>query len=80
MTDYVVREHWYIGLKTVEEFVPWETIEAVIQDISVESLPADDDRRAVEAFRRAAKRRRQEKSDYGVGSIVGLDDNDKWVS
>jgi predicted KAP-like P-loop ATPase len=80
MGDYVAREHWYIGLKSVEEFVPWEIIESVIQDVSIESLVAPDDRSAVEAFRRAAKRRRRGKPDYGAGYNVGRDDDDDWAS
>ncbi len=36
MDDYVALEHWYISLGAIETFVPWETIEAVIKDVSLE--------------------------------------------
>ena len=80
MGDYVAREHWYIGLKSVEEFVSWEIIDAVLKGVSTESLVASDDRRAVDAFRRASKRRREGKPDYGAGYNVGRDDDDDWAS
>lgn len=71
--DYVAREHWYIRLKEIEAFVAWEVIEETIKEVSVESLQSDE-RRAVEAFLRAAERRRQGKPDFSVDYDDGEDD------
>ena len=72
MGDYVAREHWHISLGAIETFVSWETIEEITKDVSLESLPLDEDRRAIEAFRRAVERRRQGKQDFGQG--LSIDD------
>ena len=61
--DYVGKENWYIRLKDVENFIPFETLEAALQNVSVESLK-DKDRLAVEEFRKAVERRRRGKPDY----------------
>jgi hypothetical protein len=58
----------------IEDFVQWETIEALTKDTSVESLSSAEDRRAIEAFVRAVHRRRKGKPDYGVGINIGDDD------
>ena len=58
----------------IEDFVQWETIEALTKDISVESLSSAEDRRAIEALVRAVHRRRKEKPDYGVRINIGDDD------
>lgn len=72
--EFVAKERWYIPLKIIEDFVQWETIEALTKDISVESLSSAEDRRAIEAFVRAVHRRRKGKPDYGVGINIGDDD------
>jgi predicted KAP-like P-loop ATPase len=60
--DFVARERWYIRLGDIEQFVRWEVIEEHLKSVPLESL-AQRERRAVEAFRVAVRRRRQGKPD-----------------
>lgn len=60
--DYVSEEHWRINLKNIERFIPIETIEREVEGMPVEGL-RDEQKKAVMAFQRAIKRRRDGKSD-----------------
>jgi hypothetical protein len=62
MGDYVSQEHWRINLKSVEDFVPVDTLEKKVAALSLDNL-SEKERRAVKAFQRAIKRRREGKSD-----------------
>lgn len=62
--DYVSEEHWRINLKNIEAFIPVETIEREVGKISGDMEGVCDDlKKAVSAFQRAIKRRRDGKSD-----------------
>lgn len=62
MGDYVSQEHWRINLTNIEDFVPMETLERKVAEISPDGL-SDKEKRAVKAFQKAIKRRREGKSD-----------------
>lgn len=62
MGDYVSQEHWQINLKSVEDFVSAETIEKKVAHLSIDHL-SDKEKKAVKAFQKAIKRRREGKSD-----------------
>jgi predicted KAP-like P-loop ATPase len=62
MGDYVSQEHWQINLKSVEDFVSVETIEKKVTHLSIDNL-SDKEKKAVKAFQKAIKRRREGKSD-----------------
>lgn len=62
MGDYVSREHWRINLKTVEDFVPTDTLEMKVAALSLDNLSGKE-QKAVKAFQKAIKRRREGKSD-----------------
>ncbi len=60
--DHVGSEHWYVRLGDLEQLVDWETMERSLEGTEVPSLSAEDGR-AVEAFRKAVRRRRAGKPD-----------------
>lgn len=62
MGDYVSQEHWRINLKTVEDFIPVDTFEKKVAELPLDNL-TQKERRAVNAFQKAIKRRREGKSD-----------------
>lgn len=62
MGDYTVQIHWYIKLKTIEDFIPVHLLEQKVKKIQVEKL-TEEEKRAVGAFHRALKRRQAGKSD-----------------
>lgn len=62
MGDYVSQEHRQINLKSVEDFVSVETIEKKVTHLSIDNL-SDKEKKAVKAFQKAIKRRREGKSD-----------------
>jgi predicted KAP-like P-loop ATPase len=62
MGDYVPQEHWRINLKTVEDFVNIDALERKVSELSCENLN-DKQKKAVDAFRKAIKRRQEGKSD-----------------
>lgn len=62
MRDYVSREHWQINLKTVAEFVSPETLQKKVAELSLDDL-SEKEKKAVEAFQNAIKRRQEGKSD-----------------
>ncbi len=64
MGDYVSQEHWRINLTNIEDFVPVGTLERKVAEISPDGL-SDKEKRAVKAFQKAIKRRRDGKSDDG---------------
>lgn len=57
MGDYVTREHWSIKLANIEEFVSWETIEQRLDGLALNQV-TEEQKKAVEAFRKAVSRRR----------------------
>jgi len=60
--DYVAKIYWYISLKTIEDFIPVDLLEKKIKIIQVEKL-TEEEKRAIDAFHRALKRRQAGKSD-----------------
>lgn len=60
--DYVSQEHWRITLTNVEDFVSVETLEKKVTELSPDNL-TDKQKKAVEAFQKAIKRRREGKPD-----------------
>jgi predicted KAP-like P-loop ATPase len=60
--DYVSQEHWRINLTNVEDFVSVEPLEKKVAELSPDNL-ADKEKKAVEAFQKAVKRRRDGKPD-----------------
>jgi predicted KAP-like P-loop ATPase len=62
MSDYVSQEQWRINLKTVEDFVPVDTLEKKVAELSDENL-SDKEQKAVKAFQKAIKRRQEGKPD-----------------
>lgn len=73
MGDYIASEHLYINLGSIEKFVPWESIEAVTNDVQLGLQDANEGHQALKAFREAVKRRREGKPDLGAG----VDDDDE---
>lgn len=63
--DYVAREHWFIRLSELEKFVPIDKVQNLMVQIFPEKLNAED-KRAVDAFQGALKRREEGKSDFGT--------------
>ena len=57
MGDHVQREHWRIKLSDIDTFVPWQSVEAQLAGIQLDSL-TEEDRKAVAEFERAVERRR----------------------
>jgi predicted KAP-like P-loop ATPase len=62
MEDYVSEEHWEINLASVESFIPVDALEGKVEALPLEGL-GDKEKKAVEAFKKAVKRRREGKSD-----------------
>lgn len=62
MGDYVSQEHWEINLKNFEDFVSVDAVEKKLAELSVEDL-SDKEQKAVKAFQKAMKRRREGTSD-----------------
>jgi predicted KAP-like P-loop ATPase len=62
MEDYVLRIHWRINLKSVEDFVSAEVLARKIEQLPLEDL-IDEQQKAVRAFQKALKRRQEGKSD-----------------
>lgn len=62
MGDYVAKITWYIRLKTIEDFIIVNALEKKIKEIEIDKINTDD-KRAVDAFRKALKRRQAGKSD-----------------
>lgn len=60
--DYVSEEHWRINLKTVEEFVSVDALEKIVARVSLDAQP-EKAQKAIKAFQRAIKRRREGKPD-----------------
>ena len=60
--DYVAREHWKINLKTVEDFVPADTLAMKVAALPLDNL-SDKEQKAVKAFQKAIQRRGEGKSD-----------------
>ena len=60
--DYVAKIYWYISLKTIEDFIPVDLLEKKIRKIQVEKL-TEEEKRSIDAFHRALKRRQAGKSD-----------------
>jgi predicted KAP-like P-loop ATPase len=62
LTDYVSQDHWYIRLGNVEDFVSPDVVAMKIEQLPIGNL-ADRQRRAIDAFQKALKRRQEGKSD-----------------
>ena len=62
MGDYVTEEHWRINLTNVEDFVSSDALEKKVEELSLDNL-SDKEMKAVKAFQKAVKRRREGKSD-----------------
>jgi predicted KAP-like P-loop ATPase len=64
MGDYMSLEHWRINLKSVEDFVPVDTLEKKLAVLLCKNFN-DKHEKAIKAFQKAIKRRREGKSDDG---------------
>jgi predicted KAP-like P-loop ATPase len=62
--DYVSREHWKINLQNLEDFVSVDVIEQKVNNLALETL-GDKEQKAVQAFRKALRRRREGRPDQG---------------
>jgi predicted KAP-like P-loop ATPase len=62
MGDYVSEEHWEINLASIEKFVPVDILEEKVEALPLDGLD-DKEKKAVDAFKKAVKRRRQGKPD-----------------
>ena len=62
--DYTAQEQWRINLTSVEDFVSIEAIEKKVAELPLGDLSGKE-KKAVEAFQKALKRRREGKSDDG---------------
>ena len=62
MGDYVAKITWYIRLTTIEDFIPLSIIERKINKIAMEGV-SPDEKRAIDAFHKAIKRRQAGKAD-----------------
>lgn len=62
--DYVGRVHWRIRLSTIEQFVSADEAKEKILQLKSENLN-EEERRAVDAFQKALKRRQEGKPDDG---------------
>ena len=62
MGDHVSQEHWRINLKYVEDFVPVDTVARKVSTLLLDNL-SEKEAKAVKAFQKAHKRRREGKSD-----------------
>lgn len=62
MGDHVSQEHWRINLTYVDDFVSADTLEKKVVALSLDDL-IDKEKKAVKAFQKAIKRRREGKSD-----------------
>jgi predicted KAP-like P-loop ATPase len=60
--DYVSQEHWRINLRSVEDFVPVDTLEKKVAELSLDNL-SEKQSKAVRAFQKSIKRHREGKSD-----------------
>ena len=69
--DFVSQEHWRINLETVEAFVSATTLEQKLIQVSVENLSVKE-KEAVEAFKKAIKRRQEGQPDTLWGSEMEI--------
>jgi len=60
--DYVAKITWNIRLKTIEDFVPVDLLDKEIRSIAVNKITTEE-KRAVDAFHKALKRRQAGRSD-----------------
>jgi len=58
--DHVARIHWSIKLSTIEQFIPVDTVKAKFEQLNTENIN-DEEKRAVEAFEKALRRREEGK-------------------
>jgi predicted KAP-like P-loop ATPase len=72
LTDHVSRDHWYIRLKNVEDFIPADIVAGKIEQFSIGKL-TDQQQRAVSAFRAALKRRQEGRFDDDWSASEGED-------
>lgn len=61
--SYTVHSKWRIDLQSVERFVPVEVVESKVASLSKKDL-SEKEKRAVEAFHEAVKRKKQGKTDF----------------
>jgi len=69
MRDFVSRENRYIGLSNVERLLPWTEIERALAGFDETTVEKEEEREAVELFRKAVARRRAGKPDYGEAAF-----------
>lgn len=72
MGDYVSREHWFISLKVVEDFIPAEVLNEKVAQLTLEGL-GEKEQKAVRAFQKAMKRRQEGRPE---GDRMGMDDEE----
>jgi predicted KAP-like P-loop ATPase len=60
--DYVAKITWYIRLKTIEDFITVDVLERKIKEIEIDKITPEE-KRAVDAFNKALKRRQAGKSE-----------------
>lgn len=60
--DYMSQVHWFINLKNIEDFASVEVLEQKVTQLDLETL-GEKEQRAVRAFKKALKRRKEGKSD-----------------
>lgn len=60
--DYVARIHWSMKLSTIEPFIQADIVLAKVEQLNTENLN-EEEKRAIDAFRKALKRREEGKSE-----------------
>lgn len=63
MSDHVARLRWYIRRRDIEAFLPFEVVESKVNALPSSLALSDEDKRAVEQFKKTAERRRAGTSD-----------------
>lgn len=62
VNEYVGRERLYMRGKEIETLIPMDTLDDLVRDLPSDDL-SDEDRRAINAFKKAVERRKLGKSD-----------------
>lgn len=71
--DYVQSSHSFIGLGSIEAFVPWEQVARALEGLETTGL-SEQQQEALQAFRKAVARRKEGKADWGATLGDDLDE------
>lgn len=63
MSDHVAKLRWYIRRRDIETFSPFELVEAKVNALPAQLVLSEEDKRAVDQFKKTAERKRAGKSD-----------------